>query len=75
VPVDILGPDFGGMGGVQVLEIIWARIFSRVDYFISIERGYEPLKGIPTESEALKKSWARALIVPPLLMAIGPSYP
>jgi len=31
-----------------------------------------PLKGIPRESEARKKSCARAVVVPPLDIAIGP---
>ena len=32
-----------------------------------------PLNGIPTVSEARRKSWANALMVPPLLIAMGPS--
>jgi len=36
------------------------------------EKENTPLKGIPRESEARKKSCARAVVVPPLDIAIGP---
>ena len=71
VTVNVFGPKFRCMRSLEILDIICREKESGIKP--RLEGRDIPLKGMPRESEARKKSCARAVVVPPLEIAIGPS--
>ena len=59
---------------VHTLDIVYISSIRKGTSIIH-EEVLLPLNGTPIASEARRKSCARAVIWPPLLIAIGPSYP
>ena len=56
VTVDILRPDLGAMGGLQVLDIICTDVMSSQNKGKYFETLNIPLKGTPIACEARRKS-------------------